>query len=322
MSEVQKTRVTLLAGGVGGAKMAEGLAALDDIDLTIIGNVADDDAFHDLWVSPDIDTLTYSLAGLIDRSKGWGVADEGNRALDVLKTLGEDTWMFLGDRDFGLHIYRTMRRGQGDRPSDIAADVARAFGVGPKILLPTDDIVQTRLETDIGELGFQDYFVREQCKPDVSALHYVGASKATPTDEALEALALAEIIVVAPSNPVLSIAPILAIPGMTEALKASSAHKIGVSPFIAGKVVKGPAAKVMASLGLRADSLGVAEQYQGLIDILVIDDQDKALVGDIEALGIKAPSCDILMKDAEDKKRLARQVMDWALSASCEGGAE
>ena len=155
-------RVTLLAGGVGGAKMAEGLSALPDVDLTVIGNVADDQEFHGLWVSPDIDTLTYSLAGVIDRTQGWGVADEGLRALDTLKKLGEDTWMTLGDRDFGLHIYRTKRRAKGDRPSEIAADVARAFGVNAKIVLSTDQTVQTLVKTAQGWQGFQEYFFRDR----------------------------------------------------------------------------------------------------------------------------------------------------------------
>lgn len=303
-------RVTLLAGGVGGAKMAEGLAALDGVTLTIIGNIADDDAFHGLWVSPDIDTVTYTLADLIDRKQGWGVADEGLRALGVLETLGEPTWMTLGDKDFGLHIYRTMRRARGDRPSDIARDVAKAFGVIPSIVLPTDDRVQTRLATDLGELSFQEYFVREQCKPEVSSIWFEGAVDAKPTPESLDALAGADLIVVAPSNPLVSIDPILAIPGLHDAVVNASASVVAVSPLIAGKTVKGPAARMMASLGLDVSALGVARHYQGLVDHLVIDTQDAALTHDIVALGLEVSATDIVMPSLERKQAVAAHLLE------------
>lgn len=303
------TRVTLLAGGVGGAKMAEGLAALTDVDLTIIGNIADDDEFHGLWVSPDIDTLTYSLAGLIDRKQGWGVADEGHRALEVLSRLGQDCWMSLGDRDFGLHIWRTMRRLRGDRPSQIAADAAKALGVRPRIVLPTDGRVQTRLRTDASWLSFQEYFVREKCAPEIREIRFDGIDAVRPTPEALQALAEAEVIVIAPSNPLVSIAPILAVPGIGDALHRASAPRVAVSPFIAGKVVKGPADRMMASLGLRADVVGIAQRYAGLADALVIDDQDRAHADDIARLGLHPACSAILMRDLQDKQRLAAEVM-------------
>lgn len=319
MSET--VRVTLLAGGVGGAKMAEGLAALEHVELTIIGNIADDEAFHGLWVSPDIDTLTYSLAGMINREQGWGLADEGRRALDILTMLGEDTWMMLGDKDFGLHIYRTMRRARGDRPSEIAADVARSFGVKPRILLPTDDTVQTQVQTDAGWLSFQQYFVREKCAPDVTALRFDGIEAASATPDALKAIASAELIVIAPSNPMVSIAPILGIKGIRDAIRCARAPRIGVSPFIAGKVVKGPADRMMASLGLRADAVGVAGQYRDILDRLVIDHADAGLTDEIAVLGIEAATSDILMKSLEDKARLAGEVVSLGLEANRAGRA-
>ncbi|MDK8874571.1 2-phospho-L-lactate transferase [Paracoccus sp. SSJ] len=306
------TRVTLLAGGVGGAKMAEGLAALPGVDLTVIGNVADDDEFHGLWVSPDIDTLSYSLARLIDRRQGWGVADEGHRALEVLARLGQDCWMSLGDRDFGLHIWRTMRRMRGDRPSVIAADAARALGVGPRIVLPTDDRVQTRVRTDAGWLSFQEYFVREKCAPEIRELRLDGIEAARPTPEALAAIAEAEAIVIAPSNPLVSIAPILAVPGIAEGLRQARVPRVAVSPFIAGKVVKGPADRMMAALGLRADAVGVAERYAGLADVLVIDDLDSAHSAAIAARGLHPECRPILMRDQGDKQRLAAEVLEIA----------
>ncbi|MFW8634901.1 2-phospho-L-lactate transferase [Cribrihabitans pelagius] len=310
----QKHKVTLLAGGVGGAKMAEGLAALPDVALSVIGNVADDDEFHGLWVSPDIDTLTYSLADVIDRNQGWGVADEGHRALETLNKLGADTWMSLGDRDFGLHIYRTMRRLKGDRPSEIARDVARAFGIEAEILLPTDDRVQTRVRTDAGWLSFQEYFVRERCAPEVRELAFDGLEQARPAPEALAALQQADLIVIAPSNPLVSIAPVLGVPCMSAALKASDAPKIAVSPFIAGKVVKGPADRMMAALGLRSDAAGVAERYRGLAETLMIDHADAGLADEIRAEGLIPACSEILMKTREDKARLAREIIDLAFA--------
>ncbi len=302
-------RVTLLAGGVGGAKMAEGLAALPHVDLTVIGNVADDDEFHGLWVSPDIDTLTYSLAGVIDRQQGWGVADEGHRALSVLSQLGQDCWMSLGDRDLGLHIWRTLRRSRGERPSVIAADAARALGVRATIVLPTDDRVQTRVRTDAGWLSFQEYFVRERCAPEVRELRFEGITAARPTAEALAAIAEAEVIVIAPSNPLVSIAPILAVAGLTEALRQSRARRIAVSPFVGGKAIKGPAARMMAALGLHAGSLGIAERYAGLADVLVIDDSDRADCPAVARCGLHPACRPILMREQSDKQRLAAEVL-------------
>lgn len=316
-----KTKVTLLAGGVGGAKMAEGLAALPEVELTVICNIADDDSFHGLWVSPDVDTMTYTLAGLIDREQGWGVADEGHRALSVLSTLGNDTWMSLGDRDFGLHIYRTDRRHRGDRPSDIARDVAAQLGVKPRIVLPTDDRVQTRVRTKAGWLSFQEYFVREQCRPEVLELDYRGLKDALPTPEALAAIASADVIIVAPSNPLVSIAPILEIAGVRPALAAAQAPILAVSPLIAGKVVKGPADRMMASLGMRADALGVAERYADFVDHLVIDHQDVELTAPIRRTGLACSTSTILMKDLADKTRLAEELMVLARDAVKRGRA-
>lgn len=302
-------KVTLLAGGVGGAKMAEGFAALDDVALTVIGNIADDEEFHGLWISPDIDTMIYTLAGLVNRDQGWGVTDEAGRALSVLDTLGADTWMYLGDRDLGLHIYRTERLRRGDRPSDITRDVAERFGVEAHILLSSDDRVQTRVKTAGGWLSFQEYFVREKCRPEVEALTYAGIDEAQPTPEALAALAQADLIVIAPSNPLVSIAPILGVPGLREALREAPAPVYAVSPLIAGKVVKGPADRMMRALGFRADAAGVAAYYGDLVDLLVIDHQDESLRDAIAAAGPTAVCGDILIPDPAAKLRLAREIV-------------
>ncbi|MEM7059058.1 MAG: 2-phospho-L-lactate transferase [Pseudomonadota bacterium] len=303
------TRVTLVAGGVGGAKLAEGFAALDGVELSVIGNVADDEEFHGLWVQPDIDTMLYTLSGRINRDQGWGVADEGRRALDTLAELGADTWMFLGDRDFGLHIYRTQRLRRGDSPSDIVRDIAARFGVPARILLPTDDRVQTRVLTADGWLSFQEYFVRERCAPEVKALQYDGIEKARPNRNAILALLEADLIVIAPSNPLVSIAPILGITGIRENIRRAEAPVIAVSPLIAGKVVKGPADRMMAAQGLRADAIGVAEGYADIADGILIDSADQALAGEISALGMRAHVTDIMMPDAAGKARLAAEIL-------------
>ena len=304
------TNVTLIAGGVGGAKMAEGFDMCKEVELSIIGNVADDDEFHGLWVSPDIDTIIYTLSSKINRSQGWGVNDEGHRALDVLKELGKETWMFLGDRDFGLHIYRTERLKNGDRPSDITSEISQKFGITSKINLPTDDKVQTRVRTTKGWQTFQEYFVRDKCVPDVLELHYKGLSQSSITPEAESSIVNAELIVLAPSNPLVSISPIIEIPGFKKVLQNTNVPIIAVSPLINGKVIKGPADKMLASLGHRPDVLGIAQYYKDVISHLVIDEQDSSFFEDINSIGISPYSTDILMRDAMDKKRLALKILE------------
>jgi len=303
-------KITLLAGGVGGAKMAEGFDGLEGVELSVIGNIADDASFHGLWVSPDIDTLTYSLAGRIDRAQGWGVADESHRALSVLSELGDDTWMTLGDRDFGLHIYRSHALAQGQSRGEIAAHVARVFGVKSHILLPTDDMVQTRVRVAAGWLSFQEFFVREQCKPEVLELAYEGIEAAKPTDAALAAIADADLIVLAPSNPLVSITPILEVPGIRSAVMAAKAKVVAVSPLIAGKVVKGPADRMMKALGLRADALGVAEYYMGVVDHMVIDTLDAGLSEEIMALGQGCTVLQTLVSERAEKVALAAGIVE------------
>lgn len=308
MSESQ-LKVLLLAGGVGGAKMAEGFDAASGISLTILGNIGDDDIFHGLWVSPDIDTMIYTLSDQINRNQGWGVNNDDYKALSFLSKLGCETWMSLGDKDLGLHIYRTERLRSGDRASDITRDIAKAFGVKPNIILPSDRRVQTKVLTNHGWLTFQEYFVREQCKPEVKEIDFVGLKEATPTIEALEEISNSDIIVIAPSNPFVSITPILKVPGISEALKRSKAKKLVVSPLINGKAVKGPAEKIMISLGLQADVIGIAKFYQEFIDTIIIDNIDTPLAPEIESLGLEVFSTDILMSNKIEKKQLAEEIL-------------
>lgn len=306
-------RITLLAGGVGGAKLAEGLASLCHPErLSIIGNVGDDQEFHGLWVSPDIDTLTYSLADRIDRRQGWGLADESHRVLAGLERFGCDTWMSLGDQDIATHIYRTQLRRQGVRPSTIAQGIAASLGVTPNLLLPTDDVLQTRLRTDQGWLAFQEYFVRERCRPEVREVRFEGASEARPTPEALAAIERADILLIAPSNPVVSIAPILAVPGIRQALSVTGATRIAVSPLIGGRTVKGPADRMLAAMGYPCSSLGVAASYAGVIDGLVIDASDEGDRPALEAEGLQVMTTTTLMTCAEEKTRLAEETLAFA----------
>ena len=304
------TRVTLLAGGVGGAKLAEGLAEIHEVSLTVIGNVADDEEFHGLWVSPDIDTMLYTLSGRVNRDQGWGLADESNRALEMLNCLGINTWMFLGDRDFGLHIYRTERLRSGDRPSDILADIASKFGINSKIVLPTDARVQTRVLTDEGWLSFQEYFVRERCQPEVLELSYNGLESSKITPEAEQALMETELIVIAPSNPLVSILPILKIPGFHTVLQKAIAPILAVSPLIAGKALKGPADRMLTSLNYRADAVGVAHFYENIAAHFLMDSNDVELSDEVSKLGMKPYTADILMPDLAGKVRVAHEILE------------
>ena len=319
-------KIVLLSGGVGGAKMAEGLyhskyhsrcrskhhsenGNENHSTLSVIGNVADDMSFHGLWVSPDIDTLTYTLAELIDTKQGWGLKDETNNTLTALARLGCDTWMSLGDKDFATHIYRTQQKKSGIRSSVIAKHIANSLGVTANILLPTDDVIQNRIRTEEGWLDFQSYFVQQGCQPDILDIAQSGIEDARPTPEALSAISEADLIIIAPSNPIVSINPIVNIPGMRAALKAAKAPVVAVSPIINGQTVKGPADKMMAAINFSSDVLGVADCYQGLIDGLVIDVADQQFSSQLEGRGLKVMVAQTLMKTRIDKVALAENVV-------------
>ena len=318
MSSINKQKplkILLLAGGVGGAKAAEGLVNAEmGHEISILGNIADDQEFHGLWVSPDIDTLTYSLANVIDREQGWGLAGESHRLLGRLETLGLDTWMSLGDLDFATHIYRTQARNNGVSASKIATSIAQSYGVKTDILLPTNDVVQTQVNTSEGWLSFQEYFVKKRCQPKVLGVRFQGIEDATATPEALTAIAQSDVIIFAPSNPVVSLSPILNTPGIRQAIEHSRARKVAISPFIGGKTVKGPADKMMASAGVDDGLFGVAQLYQGLVHDLVIDHEDQNLTNSVRAMGYQVLESNTLMKTGEDKQRLMTEVLAFALT--------
>ena len=302
--------ITLIAGGVGGAKLAEGFDAINEINLSVIGNIADDDTFHGLWVSPDIDTLTYSLAKIINRDQGWGLRNETFNSLKILSKLNQETWMTLGDKDFGLHIYRTMRRQKGDSPSEVANDISKYFGLKTKIILPTDDIVKTKLLTENGWLNFQEYFVREKCIPKISKIKFDGIEKAVPTKESISSLKNADLIVLAPSNPLVSLGPIVEIPSMRETIINAKAPKVAVSPFIGNKTVKGPANKMMEELGENPNAVGFAQRFSDIIDLLFIDKSDNHLDKEIKSIIKKTFFTNILMKDQNDKLNLSKKILE------------
>ena len=302
--------ITLIAGGVGGAKLAEGFDAINEINLSVIGNIADDDTFHGLWVSPDIDTLTYSLAKIINRDQGWGLRNETFNSLTMLSKLNQDTWMTLGDKDFGLHIYRTMRRQKGDSPSEIANDISKFFGLKTKIILPTNDIVKTKLLTKDGWLNFQQYFVREKCIPKIYKIKFDGIEKAVPTKESISSLKNADLIVLAPSNPLVSLGPIVEIPSIRETIINAKAPKVAVSPFIGNKTVKGPANKMMEELGENPNAVGFAQRFSDIIDLLFIDKSDNHLDKEIKSIIKKTFFTNILMKDQNDKLILSKKILE------------
>ena len=317
-------KVVELAGGVGGAKLAEGLAAHLGADLTVVVNTGDDLERHGLAIWPDHDTVAYTLAGLDDEVRGWGLRDETWTVMDGLAALGDDPWFRLGDRDLATHVWRTDRLRAGTRPTDIALELRERLGIAPTILPMADQPVRTEVLTDDGWLEFQEYFVHRHQAPEVREVRFRGIDGARPTPEVLAAIDEADIIVIAPSNPVVSIGPILGVPGMREALKArrdgrTGEHRRGVpivavSGIIGGKALKGPADRMLASLGEVSSAVGVAARYGDLITKFVIDDIDAALLPAIELLGLLTLVTDTIFVDDASRARLAGEVLDHAQS--------
>jgi len=311
--------IAALAGGVGGAKLARGLAHLLGADLSVIVNTGDDFDHFDLRICPDIDTVTYTLAGRANPETGWGQAGESWNFMAQLSELGGDDWFKLGDRDMALHVLRTAMLRQGHSLTEITARIAGRYGIKAAILPMTDDSLRTKLQSADGLLDFQDYFVRLRCDVAVQGVIFDGAETARATPQSLAALDAAEAIVICPSNPYLSIDPILAVADLRQRLLQPQllpgrVPRVAVSPIIGGQAVKGPAAKMMRELGHAVSSLGVARKYQGLADALVIDTADAALQPDIEALGMRVLVTNTWMRSAEDSTRLAGQVLDFAAS--------
>ena len=302
--------IVALSGGIGGAKLALGLSHVLPPDrLLVVGNIGDDFEHLGMHISPDLDTLMYTLAGLDNTELGWGRRDETWSFMETLATLGGETWFRLGDRDLALHIERTRRLRTGEVLSSITADFCRRLGVGARILPASDDPVRTRVLTKAGWIGFQDYFVRQRTAPVVRALAFDGAERARAHPDLLAAIAEAEAVVICPSNPFISIEPILAVPGVRSALEQTTAPVVAVSPIIGGRAVKGPTAKIMRELGMSPSARAVAERYGELLDVFIADTVDAA---SMEGLRVALTLAPTLMTGLVEKIALARVVLDAA----------
>jgi len=313
MADGAGLRVVELAGGVGGAKLAHGLQAHLGSGLTVIVNTGDDLERHGLLVCPDHDTIMYTLAGIDNRDWGWGIAGETFASAEMLARYGEETWFRLGDRDLATHIVRTRRLRAGERPTAVAAHLQDALGIPARILPMADEPVRTQVRTDEGWLDFQTYFVGRHQAPEVRELRFDGLDAARATPEVLDALARADAIVVAPSNPFLSVAPILGVPGLRPAIDAARSRGVpiaAISGIIGGRALKGPADRILASLGHEATALGVARIYAPWVDLFVLDAVDEALAPAIRALGPDVLVTDTIMGDDAARARVAATVLE------------
>jgi LPPG:FO 2-phospho-L-lactate transferase len=312
-----------LAGGVGAAKFLAGLVrSVPPDELVVVGNTGDDDEFHGLSVCPDLDSVTYTLAGASNQELGWGLQGETFACLDALDRYGEDTWFRLGDRDIATHLYRTRRLHEGASLSLVTAEITAAWGLTLRLLPMSDDPVRTRItvrDTATRELRMQEWFVRERAEPPVVSVRYEGADEARPAPGVLEAIAAADAIVLCPSNPVISIGPILAVPGIRDALVERRDRVVGISPIVGGAPVRGPADRLMEPLGIDVSCVGVAREYAPFCSTLVIDTLDEARAEEVESAGVHAVVADTMMHSPEIAAALARRALDAVLGPNRSG---
>lgn len=301
-------KVTGLAGGVGGSKMLEGLDRVVD-DLTAVVNTGDDATIYGVHVSPDVDIVTYRLAGMVDTDKGWGIKDDTFHAVEAIGLLGQENWFRLGDRDFATCLVRTERMEEGEPLSSVTDTIRRSLGVKARIIPMTDDPVATRLVTDEGHtLEFQEYFVKLRQAPTIAEVRFAGISDAKPAPGLLDALRGADVVVVCPSNPLISIGPILALPEVRDTLRDHD-RVIAVSPIVGGAALKGPADALLRSTGSEASAAGVAKLYSDFVDLFVVDETDADQVEAIRSSGVDAVALDTIMTDAPAAERLARALL-------------
>jgi LPPG:FO 2-phospho-L-lactate transferase len=302
-------KVTILAGGTGGTKLAHGFAQLPDVELAVIANVGDDVEMHGHLVCPDIDALLYTLSGLIDTEQGWGVSGDTHTAHAMFERLGAPTWFRIGDADLATHAQRThLLTAEGAGLTDATAAMATSLGIRPRILPATDDRWRTLLDTDQGPMEFQEYFVRRRQAPEVQAVRYDGDARATAA--VLEAIGSADLVVIGPSNPIVSIGPILALPGIIEVV-TTAARSVAISPIVAGQALKGPADRMLASLGHESSALGVARIYDGIVDRFVVDEADASLGPEIEAeTGLRVRVLPTVMRSDDDRRALAASLVE------------
>ena len=302
--------VLALAGGVGGAKLVLGLArCLPPGDLVICVNTGDDETFHGLHVSPDLDTMMYTLSGLSNQETGWGVAGDTFTALEMLGKFGVDTWFNLGDRDFATHIRRSQLLAEGKTLSEVTSELNQSLGVFHSVVPMSNDPVKTVLSTDEGELPMQRYFVGRRAEPKVFEVRYVGVENATAAPGLLDSLAKCGMLVLCPSNPYLSLGPILALPGVRRLMRDFSGKKVCVSPIVGRDAVNGPAGKIMAELGKQVSCVEVAREYRDICDVFVMDNEDQDLASEIEEMGLTPLVTSTIMETEEDKIALAREIL-------------
>lgn len=305
--------ITVLAGGVGAAKFLEGLSSvIADEQLNVIVNTGDDICLNGLNISPDIDTIIYRLSGLVDKKKGWGIQGDTFNSLEALRRFGLDAWFNIGDKDFATHLYRTYLRGKGQTPTEIASKIANAFNIAPniKILPMTDQDVETWIQTHEGEIHFQDYLVKRKMAPEVCRVTIRDIDQASPAPGVLESIENSRSVIICPSNPIISIGPILQVKGIRDALKTTEATIIAVSPLVGGKPLKGPADRLMKGLGLEVSSFQIARLYSDFLDTMVIDLEDVHENQVITDLGLKTLVIDTVMSDIEKSKSLASSVLE------------
>ena len=306
-------KVTALAGGVGGARLAAGLAqVVPPENLTVIVNTGDDFEHLELKICPDLDTVCYTLAGVANPLTGWGRSNETWQAYETLGALGGPVWFRLGDRDLGLHLERTRRLHAGQPLSQVTRQICQAFGIAAQVLPMSDDPLPTWVHTDAGMLPFQDYFVRLQCQPYVTGFSFEGVERAAPAPGVLDAIHQAGVVIFCPSNPWVSLDPILAVPGIRAALQRRRC--VAVSPIVGGKTIKGPAAKMFTELGFESSALAVASHYQDLLTGFVLDQIDQTLSGAVQALGMAVHVTDTIMNTPQKRASLAKEVIQFSLS--------
>ena len=302
--------ITILTGGTGGAKFVQGVVkAVDPRDVTVVVNTGDDVRWWGLHVSPDIDSVVYALAGQLSKERGWGVDGDTFECLARMKALGAEAWFQLGDRDLAMHLRRTELLRNGSTLSEATEQITAALGIASKVLPMSNNRIETRVLTEGGDLSFQEYFVREQWRPKVRGIYFCSAEDAQPAPGVVNAIEAATTVFVAPSNPITSIGPILAVPGIREALQRAVGQVVAISPIIGGQAVSGPAAELMRSANLDVSCVGVAEAYEDFLDVLVIDEADEQKTSEIEALGVRACVAATIMDSDEKKIAMAKAAM-------------
>jgi LPPG:FO 2-phospho-L-lactate transferase len=301
--------ITIVAGGTGSVKLVRGFAALTD-DITVIANVGDNIWIHGLYVCPDVDTIVYGLAGLLDEKRGWGIRNDTFECLAFLRKLGEPSWFSLGDRDFATHIFRTDLLRRGRTLSAITELARKKYSIGPKIIPATDDEVSTIISTGRGKMHLQEFWVKHRARPRVSGIEFKGSDAAAANPEAVDAIERSDVVVIAPGNPVSSIGPTIALAGIRKALERKRGSVVAISPLIGGRAISGPAAKYMSALGLQISPVGVAKYYRSLIGNFVMSNLDHSLAPEIQSLDIDVYETDISMKDRRGEKRMARYLLD------------